>query len=115
MASQPRLSDLRRAKFVRRLPAALSELAGPKHGPVHLPLHLAWSGLTTFDLDRPRLRMSYYRIVLAEGRHDDLVQYLDQDLLVGLWPTLRTLVSPDVREVWESAFGELADSARTAA
>ncbi|MFJ7492648.1 transcriptional regulator [Streptomyces sp. NPDC097727] len=115
MASQPRLSDLRRAKFARRLPAALSELAGPKHGPVHLPLHLAWSGLTTFDLDRPRLRMSYYRIVLAEGQHDDLVQYLDQDLLVGLWPTLRTLVSRDVREVWESAFDELADSARAAA
>ncbi|MFE9822775.1 hypothetical protein ACFYSH_11530 [Streptomyces sp. NPDC005791] len=29
--------------------------------------------------------MSYYRIVLAEGQHDDLVQYLDRDLLVGLW------------------------------
>ncbi|MER5847237.1 transcriptional regulator [Streptomyces sp. NPDC002012] len=115
MASQPRLSDLRRAKFARRLPAALSELAGPKHGPVRLPLHLAWSGLTTFDLDRPRLRMSYYRIVLAEGQHDDLVQYLNRDLLVGLWPTLRTLVSRDVREVWESAFGELAHSAQAAA
>lgn len=56
--------------------------------------------------------MSYYRIVMAEGRRDDFVQYLDRDLLVGLWPTLRTLVSPDVREVWESAFSELADSAR---
>ncbi|MFD7716286.1 transcriptional regulator, partial [Streptomyces sp. NPDC059814] len=62
MASQPSLSDLRRAKFARRLPAALSELAGPEHGTVSLPLHLAWSGLTTFDLDQPRLRMSYYRI-----------------------------------------------------
>ncbi|MFE4216520.1 transcriptional regulator [Streptomyces sp. NBC_01696] len=115
MASQPGLSDLRRAKFARRLPAALSELAGPTHGSVSLPLRLAWSGLTTFDLDRPRLRMSYYRIVLAEGQYDDLVQYLDRDLLVGLWPTLRTLISRDVREVWESAFDELSDSARTAA
>ncbi|MFH8881715.1 transcriptional regulator [Streptomyces californicus] len=115
MASQPSLSDLRRARFGRRLPAALSELAGPEHGTVSLPLHLAWSGLTTFDLDQPRLRMSYYRIVLAEGQHDDLVRYLNRGLLVGLWPTLRTLVSPDVREVWESAFGELADSARAAA
>ncbi|MDK0520592.1 transcriptional regulator [Streptomyces sp. ML-6] len=115
MASQPGLSDLRRAKFARRLPAALSELAGPRHGSVHLPLRLAWSGLTTFDLDQPRLRMSYYRIVLAEGQHDDLVRYLDRDLLVGLWPTLRTLVSRDVREVWESAFGELGGSARAAA
>ena len=29
--------------------------------------------------------MSYYRIVLAEGQHDDLAQYLDRDLLVSLW------------------------------
>ncbi|MFB6872098.1 transcriptional regulator [Streptomyces sp. NPDC056323] len=115
MATPPGLSDLRRAKFARRLPAALSDLVGPEHGTVSLPLHLAWSGLTTFDLDQPRLRMSYYRIVLAEGQHDDLVQYLDRDLLVGLWPTLRTLVSRDVREVWESAFDELAHSVQAAA
>ncbi|MEW1721032.1 transcriptional regulator [Streptomyces sp. NPDC093109] len=115
MASQPGLSDLRRAKFAQRLPTALSELAGPEHGTVSLPLHLAWSGLTTFDLDQPRLRMSYYRIVLAEGRHDDLIQYLHHELLVGLWPTLRSLVSRDVRVVWESAFGELVRSARAAA
>ncbi|MEU7044177.1 transcriptional regulator [Streptomyces varsoviensis] len=115
MAVQPGLSDLRRAKFARRLPAALSDLAGPAHGTVRLPLHLAWSGLTEFDIDQPRLRMSYYRIVLAEGLHDDLVRYLNRDLLVSLWPTLRTLVSRDVRSVWESAFGELAQSAQAAA
>ncbi|WP_406420700.1 transcriptional regulator [Streptomyces sp. NBC_00873] len=101
--------------FARRLPAALSELAGAEHGTVSLPLHPAWSGLTTFELDQPRLRMSYYRIVLAEGRHDDLVQYLNRDLLVGMWPTLRTLISRDIREVWESSFDELAHSAQAAA
>ncbi|OKJ31484.1 MULTISPECIES: transcriptional regulator [unclassified Streptomyces] len=115
MASQPSLSHLRRAKFARRLPEALSELAGPEHGAASLPLQLAWSGLTTFDLDQPRLRMSYYRIVLAEGQHDDLIRYLNHDLLLGLWPTLRTLVSRDVRAVWESSFGELAHSAQAAA
>lgn len=115
MASQPSLSDLRRARFARRAPAALSALAGPEHGTVSLPLHLAWSGLTTFDLDQPRLRMSYYRIVLAEGQHDDLVRYLNRGLLVGLWPTLRTLISRDVREVWERSFDELARSAQAAA
>lgn len=108
MASQPSLSDLRRATYARRLPAALSELAGPERGTVSLPLHLAWSGLTTFDLDQPRLRMSYYRIVLAEGQHEDLARYLHHGLLVSLWPTLRTLVSRDVRDVWERTFDELA-------
>lgn len=65
-------------------------------------------GLTTFDLDQPRLRMSYYRIVLAEGQHEDLARYLHHGLLVSLWPTLRTLVSRDVRDVWERTFDELA-------
>ncbi|WP_299529960.1 transcriptional regulator [uncultured Streptomyces sp.] len=115
MASRPSLSDLRRDKFARRVPAALSELVGPEHGTVSLPLHLAWSGLTTFGLDQPRLRMSYYRIVLAEGQHDDLVRYLNRGLLLSLWPTLRTLISRDVREVWERSFDELAPSARAAA
>ncbi|GGZ12578.1 hypothetical protein GCM10010327_49500 [Streptomyces nitrosporeus] len=54
------------------------------------------SGPTTSDLGQSRLRMNRYRIVLTEDRHDDLVQYLDRGLLVGLWPTLRTLVSRDV-------------------
>jgi len=59
--------------------------------------------------------MSYYRIVLAEGMHEDLVEYLDRDLLVTMWPTLRTLISRDIRDVWESAFDELALGARAAA
>ncbi|SCF66259.1 hypothetical protein GA0115255_101868 [Streptomyces sp. Ncost-T6T-2b] len=59
--------------------------------------------------------MSYYRIVLAEGQHDDLVRYLNRGLLVSLWPTLRTLISRDVREVWEHSFDELAHSVQAAA
>ncbi|MEU4893509.1 transcriptional regulator [Streptomyces sp. NPDC044780] len=108
MASTPSVSEFRRAKFARRLPAELSELAGPAQGTVSLPLHMAWSGLTQFDLDQPRLRMSFYRIVLAEGMRDDLVQYLNHDLLISMWPILRTLISRDIRDTWESAFTELA-------
>ncbi|MFD4502806.1 hypothetical protein [Streptomyces sp. NPDC058457] len=48
--------ELRRAKFARRLPGELSELCGPSHGRVRLPLRLAWSGPTESDLDQPRLR-----------------------------------------------------------
>lgn len=105
--SDPTFSELRRAKFARRLPDTLSELVGPDHGTVELPLHLAWSGLRRFDLDQPRLRMSLYRIVLAEGMHEDLVRYLNQDVLLAAWPILRRLVSSAVRDVWEGAFPEL--------
>ncbi|MEU5367230.1 transcriptional regulator [Streptomyces sp. NPDC005925] len=107
--------EARRDRFVRRLPATLEDLAGPARGTVCLPLHLTWSGLTRFDLDQPRLRMSCYRIVLAEGQRDDLVRYLNHDLLLSMWPVLRTLVSRSIREVWEDAFVELAGRARPSA
>ncbi|MDH6699126.1 hypothetical protein P3T26_003587 [Streptomyces sp. MAA16] len=58
--------------YRRRLPASLNELVGPEHRRVDLPLHIAWSGLRTLDLDLPRQRMSLYRTVLAEGMRDDL-------------------------------------------
>jgi hypothetical protein len=108
LMAAPSVSELRRARFARRLPGELSELAGPAHGVVTLPLHLVWSGLARFDLDQPRLRMSFYRIVMGEGTHDDLVRYLNRDLLLSIWPFLRTLISRDIRDTWEGAFPELA-------
>ncbi|TLQ44701.1 transcriptional regulator [Streptomyces marianii] len=115
MAATSSVPELRRTGFARRLPAELSELAGPAHGHVDLPPHLVWSGLSRFDLDQPRLRMSCYRIVLAEGQHDDLVCYLNRELLVTMWPVLRTLISRDVRDVWENAFSDLNPDAQAAA
>ncbi|MEU8773513.1 hypothetical protein [Streptomyces sp. NPDC048606] len=104
-----------RARYADRLPASLAELAGPTAGPVTLPPHVAWSGLRTYDLDRPRQRMSLYRTVLAEGLRDDLTTLLDRRLLIAQWPVLRTLVSRHVRQVWEDAFPQLAARATTAA
>ncbi|MFF4408586.1 transcriptional regulator [Streptomyces sp. NPDC001404] len=115
MAATPTFCELRRAKFTRRLTSELSELSGPMHGIVSLPLHLAWSGLSEFDLDQPRLRMSCYRILLAEGQHDDLVGYLNRELLISMWPVLRTLISREIRDVWENTFNVLASNAQTAA
>ncbi|MEU9979301.1 hypothetical protein [Streptomyces sp. NPDC051014] len=106
---------LYREKFRRRLPASLDELHGPTSGVVQLPLHVAWSGMTSFDLGRPRQRMGLYRTVLHEGLRQDLSRYLDRDLLLELWPVLRTLVGLSVRTVWEDAFPPLASRARAAA
>ena len=106
---------LYREKFRRRLPKSLDELHGPAHGVVDLPLHMAWSGMTSYDLGKPRQRMGLYRTVLHEGLHDDLPSYLNRDLLLDLWPVLRTLVGRTVRTVWEDAFSELASRTRAAA
>jgi hypothetical protein len=94
-------------RYRSRLPAALIELSGPARGNVQLPLHVAWSGQTAFDLDRAKPRMHMYRIVLAEGQLADVTAYLNRDLLVSQWPVLRTLIGKTVRSVWESAFPEL--------
>ncbi|MFD9723171.1 hypothetical protein [Streptomyces sp. NPDC059072] len=103
------------ARYSGRLPASLEKLAGPRHGVVELPLHVAWSGLRAYDLDRPRLRMGLYRTVLAEGQHEDLVSLPNRELPLAQWPVLRTLVSRHLREVWEDAFPELAPTGSAAA
>jgi hypothetical protein len=43
--------EVLRARYRGRLPHSLDDLAGPDHGTVQLPLHVAWSGQTAFDLD----------------------------------------------------------------
>src|SRR5690606_423213 len=67
-------------KFQRRLPESLDELHGPTQGVVELPLHMAWAGMTSYDLSKPRQRMGMYRTVLHEGLHDDLPRYLHQEI-----------------------------------
>ncbi|QKZ15983.1 hypothetical protein [Streptomyces chartreusis] len=106
---------LYREKFLQRLPDSLEELRGPTRGVVELPLHMAWSGMSSYDMEKPRQRMGLYRTVLHEGLRDDLPLYLNQDLLVQLWPVLRTLVGRTVRTVWEDAFPQLAARTRAAA
>ena len=100
-------SAAREASYRNRLPASLDDLAGPSHGTVQLPLHIAWSGLTAFDVDRPKRCASMYHIVLTEGQHDDLITYINRQLLVSHWPVVRRLLGRVVRDVWESAFPEL--------
>lgn len=90
-----------------QLPSSLTELTGPTRGPVDLPLHLAWSGLRSFDLDDGKLLLGMYRIVLTTGLRDDYIQFLDGNLLISRWPRLRKMVGRGVRKVWEGAFPQL--------
>ncbi|WP_326613488.1 hypothetical protein OIE62_31630 [Streptomyces scopuliridis] len=115
--SGPAAEDLAlyREKFRRRLPESLDELHGPTQGVVELPLHVAWSGMTSYDLGKPRQRMGLYRTLLHEGLRDDLPRYLNRDLLLQLWPVLRRLVGRTVRSVWEDAFPQLTSRALAAA
>ncbi|MFF7043716.1 hypothetical protein ACIP4T_09820 [Streptomyces massasporeus] len=105
--ARPHVAEVLYERYAGRLPDTLETLAGPEHGLVDLPLHIAWSGLRTYDLDQPRQRMSFYRTVLAEGQCDDITCFLNRNLLLAQWPTLRTMISRHVRDAWESTFPEL--------
>ncbi|MGW1729301.1 hypothetical protein ACWCQK_41675 [Streptomyces sp. NPDC002306] len=96
-----------REQYARRLPASLDELSGPTAGTVDLPLHVAWSGRRSYGLGRPRSRMSLYRTVLTEGQRQDLISFLNRDLLTAQWPVLRTLISRPLHDAWEHRFPEL--------
>jgi hypothetical protein len=56
-----------RTRYQGRLPSSLDKLTGPAHGVVQLPAHVAWSGLTSYDLDGARPCMTLYRTELASG------------------------------------------------
>ncbi|MFI1035519.1 hypothetical protein [Streptomyces sp. NPDC020951] len=107
-------ADVLHERYAGRLPDALEDLGGPERGAVELPLHIVWSGLRTYDLDRPRQCMGLYRTVLAEGQRDDIVRFLNRDLLLAQWPMMRIMISRHVREAWESAFPELEHGASAA-
>ncbi|GGN46036.1 hypothetical protein [Streptomyces fuscichromogenes] len=111
----PSVAEVLHERYAARLPDALEDLGGPEHGPVELPLHVVWSGLRTYDLDRPRQCMGLYRTVLAEGQRDDITGFLNRGLLLAQWPLMRTMISRHVREAWEAAFPELAHRASAAA
>ncbi|MFE6485144.1 hypothetical protein ACFVGN_19685 [Streptomyces sp. NPDC057757] len=80
-------------------------------GTVTLPLHLAWSGLRTFDLGDEKLLLGMYRIVLLNGRYEDFTGYLDSGLLVSRWPVLRKMLGRGVRGAWEDRFAVLRPTA----
>ncbi|MER5601657.1 hypothetical protein [Streptomyces sp. NPDC002265] len=100
-------AEVLRDRYRSRLPERLQELDGPTRGTVDLPLHIVWSGRTSYSLDRPKSRMTLYRTVLAEGLREDLAAFLHHRLLAEQWPVLRRLASSCIREVWEDAFHEL--------
>jgi hypothetical protein len=91
--------------------ADLAALRGSAKGTVELPLWLFWGNPDhRFDLGDPDMRLWLYQTVLREaGRPEDLIEYLDRDLLIGLWPDL--YLPRPVRRAWEERHPVLRDAA----
>jgi hypothetical protein len=93
--------ESRLAGAERRIPESLSEFRGPSAGDVALPNRLAWSGLTEFDITDRRERLTLYRTLMDCGQRDDVVQYINAELLRKDWPALRRLMAYGLIAVWE--------------
>ncbi|MGN9774225.1 hypothetical protein ACTMS0_00370 [Micromonospora sp. H33] len=91
-----------------RIPASLDLLAGPDHGRVALPVRLAWSGLTEFDVEDPRQRLTLYRTLLDCGQRDDIIRYVNAGLLRSDWPRIRRLTARRLVTLWERRLPGLA-------
>jgi hypothetical protein len=91
----------------------LASLRGPANGTVELPLRLFWSSADRrFDLDSASTRRWLYQTVLREAaRPSDLTDYLNEAILMRLWPDLR--LPAGVRRAWEELHPILGSSGST--
>ncbi|MBQ0894598.1 hypothetical protein KBX37_16085 [Micromonospora sp. U56] len=90
-----------------RIPAALALLDGPEHGRVSLPVWLAWSGPVEFDVSDPRERLTLYCLLLDCGQRDDIVRYVNAELLRRDWPRIRRLTARRLVALWERRLPDL--------
>jgi hypothetical protein len=93
--------------------ASLADLRGPVHGSVELPIWLFWYPDRTFDLDEPGMLPWMYQIVLREASRPEDLAYLDEDMLITLWPGL--FLPKGVRQAWEEQHPALRAAAVPAA
>ncbi|WP_227997519.1 hypothetical protein [Nocardia australiensis] len=84
---------------------SLTELHGPEHGTLHLPVELAWSGRTEFDLSDDYDQTAAYKIVLEEGTRRHLRELVSGRLLSAIWSQMRP--ARPVRALWENKFPQL--------
>jgi hypothetical protein len=88
------------------VPESLSELAGPTSGLVDLPTSLDWSQQRRYDLSIDKDRRRLYETVIREAMDpSDLRQFLDEGLLLQLWPSLWLPVPAKSR--WQDRFPQL--------
>lgn len=81
-------------------------LDGPTTGEVVLPNRLDHSGgRRTYDLSAPPHVETMYTTVLNEALNQEHLGYLNWEILVDIWPSLR--IPNRVRDMWEAAYPEL--------
>jgi hypothetical protein len=87
-----------------RLPAQISELRGPARGVVMLPMHLSWPGMRECDVSDDRTRRSMYGMLLSQGKRNDIVRFVNAELLEADWAEIADSLEPKLRRLCEKQF-----------
>jgi hypothetical protein len=87
-----------------RLPTQISELRGPARGVVMLPMHLSWPGMRECDVSEDRTRRSMYGMLLSQGKRNDIVRFVNAELLTSDWPEIADSLDPKLRRLCEKQF-----------
>jgi len=81
------------------IPDDIEDRSLPKaSGKVTMPRHIAWSFPYSYNLDSRKSLRSCYQRVMTEGLDDDMLYYIDLDVLLEVWDEL--WLSPHVRDAW---------------
>jgi hypothetical protein len=112
-AAQPSARHMSRPGRRVLVAARLSDLTGPVHGSVELPIWLFWYPDRAFDLDAPGMLPWMYQVVLREASSAEDLAYLNGGTLIALWPDLH--LPKGVRRAWEDIHPELRSASVPAA
>jgi hypothetical protein len=105
------IADILHGRFgsAGRLPTQISELRGPARGVVMLPMHLSWPGMRECDVSDDRTRRSMYGMLLSQGKRNDIVRFVNAELLESDWPQIADSLEPKLRRLCEKQFAFGAD------
>jgi hypothetical protein len=87
-----------------RLPDQIEDLRGPVRGVVMLPMHLSWPGMRECDVSDETTRRSMYGMLLAQGKRNDIVRFINAEFLAADWPLIAETLDPKLRRLCERVF-----------
>lgn len=86
-------------------PLRLEDLIGPAEGELRLPRWVYWGPQSVFDLSKAGHVQTAYQALVRVGAVEDQVQFLNQAVLVAVWP--RLVLPVRCRQLWEERFPQL--------
>lgn len=69
-----------------------------------LPMHLSWPGMRECDVSDEATRRSMYGLLLSQGKRNDIVRFINAELLAADWPLIAGSLEPKLRRLCERAF-----------